>query len=97
MRSGMLPVLLTEFDLMLITILVVPTVLQTLCCVPLYDEDAFGLRRRVCDVFCGMRSAMCLWHAAKRAALPGLRYAMSHLFPDSALAGQSEQVWSYKL
>ena len=95
MRSGMLPVLLTEFDLMLITILVVPIVLQTLCCIPLY-EDAFGLRRRVCDVFCGMRSAMCLWHAAKRAALPGLRHAMSHLFPDSTLARQSEQVWSSK-
>ena len=92
MRSGMLPVLLTEFNLMLITILVVPIVLQTLCCIPLY-EGAFGLRRRVCDVFCGMRSAMCLWHAAKRAALPGLRHAMSHLFPDSTLAGQSEQVW----
>ena len=92
MRSGMLPVLLTEFNLMLITILVVPIVLQTLCCIPLY-EDVFGLCRRVCDVFCGMCSAMCLWHAAKRAALPGLRHAMSHLFPDSTLAGQSEQVW----
>ena len=72
MCSGMLPVLLTEFDLMLITILVVPIVLQTLC---------------------GMRSAMCLRHAAQRAALPGLRHAMSHLFPDSTLAKQSEQVW----
>ena len=50
MRSGMLLVLLTEFDLMLITILVVPIVLQTLCCIIPLCEDAFGLRRRVCDV-----------------------------------------------